>query len=129
MVERFLALRTCPDCGGSRLNEAARHVRLGERTLPELCSMPIEELPEALGSLTLTSRQGRIAEDLLAEIDRRLEFLLRVGLGYLTLERSADSLSGGEAQRIRLAAQLGACLLYTSPSPRDATLSRMPSSA
>jgi len=119
-LERFLSLAPCRDCGGSRLNEAARHVRLGGRTLPELCALPIGELPAALAALELTPRQARIAQDLLAEIRRRLDFLLRVGLAYLTLGRAADTLSGGEAQRIRLAAQLGAGLsgvLYVLDEP------------
>ncbi|MCP3915659.1 MAG: excinuclease ABC subunit UvrA [bacterium] len=120
MVERFLSVQSCPDCSGSRLNPVARAVRLGDVRLPELTSLPVEELWTRLDGLKLTARQGRIARDLLLEIRRRTEFLVRVGLGYLTLDRSADSLSGGEAQRIRLAAQLGAGLqgvLYVLDEP------------
>jgi len=120
LVGRFLTTRSCADCQGSRLGEAARHVRLGGATLPELCRLPVCELPARLNSLELNKRQQRIARDLLSEVDRRLEFLEKVGLGYLCLERGADTLSGGEAQRIRLAAQLGAGLvgvLYVLDEP------------
>ena len=120
MVERFLSVSTCPGCGGSRLNEAARHVLLGGRSLPDLCALPVGELVAALAALELSTRQRHIARDLLSEIVRRTEFLTRVGLEYLSLDRAADSLSGGEAQRIRLAAQLGAGLtgvLYVLDEP------------
>ncbi|MDE0915827.1 MAG: excinuclease ABC subunit UvrA [Planctomycetota bacterium] len=120
LVGRFLTTAACPECAGSRLGEAARHVRLGDVTLPELCRLPVSELPDRLGGLELNKRQARIARDLLSEINRRLIFLEKVGLGYLCLERGADTLSGGEAQRIRLAAQLGAGLvgvLYVLDEP------------
>jgi excinuclease ABC subunit A len=120
LVARYLTTRSCPACEGSRLGEAARHVRLGGVTLPELCRLPVSELPARLAGLELNKRQARIARDLLAEVGRRLAFLEKVGLGYLSLERGADSLSGGEAQRIRLAAQLGAGLvgvLYVLDEP------------
>ncbi len=106
-VEKFTAAVPCRECGGTRLCEAARHVRLGGVTLPELTALPVGELTGALAALELNPRQQRIARDLLTEIERRAAFLERVGLGYLSLDRGADSLSGGEAQRIRLAAQLG----------------------
>ncbi len=119
-VERFLARETCRACDGERLSAAARAVRLGDVSLPGLCALAVEDLPAALDALELNRRQARIGRDLLGEIGRRLEFLLQVGLGYLTLERAADTLSGGEAQRIRLAAQLGAGLqgvLYVLDEP------------
>ncbi len=120
MVERFLSESVCPDCDGSRLNQAARAVRLGGVRYAELVRRPVEELDAALTTLALTERQARIARDLVTEALRRAQFLLRVGLGYLTLDRAADTLSGGEAQRIRLAAQLGAGLqgvLYVLDEP------------
>jgi excinuclease ABC subunit A len=112
LVERFLSVGACGACEGTRINRFARAVTLGPgRTrIEQLLSAPIEGLADALGSLELGRREAQIAEPLLREIDRRLAFLTHVGLGYLTLGRAADSLSGGEAQRIRLAAQLGAGL-------------------
>ncbi len=120
LVGRFLTTTVCPECDGCRLGEAPRHVQLGGVTLPELCRLPVSELPRRLGALKLNKRQTRIARDLLSEVLRRLAFLEKVGLGYLGLERGADTLSGGEAQRIRLAAQLGAGLvgvLYVLDEP------------
>jgi len=119
-IERFLSHTTCPDCEGTRLRPAARAVRLGDVRFGELTGLPVEQLPGALKALKLSKRQARIARDLVAEIQRRADFLLRVGLGYLSLERAAETLSGGEAQRIRLAAQLGAGLqgvLYVLDEP------------
>ncbi|MBL8863422.1 MAG: excinuclease ABC subunit UvrA [Planctomycetes bacterium] len=119
-AERFLARETCPACDGSRLNPAANAVLLGDLGFGDLTRRPIEALPATLGALELSSREARIAADLLQEIRRRVDFLLQVGLGYLSLERSAETLSGGEAQRIRLAAQLGAGLqgvLYVLDEP------------
>ena len=119
-IERFLSHSTCPDCDGSRLRPAARAVQLGGVRFAELTRLPVTDLPKALKRLRLERREKRIARDLLAEILRRSDFLLQVGLGYLTLERAADTLSGGEAQRIRLAAQLGAGLqgvLYVLDEP------------
>ena len=119
-VERYLVAATCPDCEGSRLGAAARAVRFGGMRLSDLTRRPVSELVETLRALDLSSRQARIARDLLIEIERRVDFLVQVGLGYLTLDRGADTLSGGEAQRIRLAAQLGAGLqgvLYVLDEP------------
>ncbi|MDA1264615.1 MAG: excinuclease ABC subunit UvrA [Planctomycetota bacterium] len=119
-VERYLTETVCSDCAGTRLNEAARWVKLGDTSLTDLSGLPVQDLVPTLESLELTGRQQRIARDLLTEIVRRTAFLTRVGLGYLTLDRAADSLSGGEAQRIRLAAQLGAGLqgvLYVLDEP------------
>jgi excinuclease ABC subunit A len=119
-AERFLVTATCEACGGSRLGPAARAVRLGNMHFPELTRLPVGELGAVLAALELSARQQRIAHDLLNEIARRVEFLEQVGLAYLTLDRGADSLSGGESQRIRLAAQLGAGLqgvLYVLDEP------------
>lgn len=109
-VEPLLASATCARCDGSRLCEEANAVLLGGVSLQELGRLSISELGPRLAGLSLTTREARIARDLLTEIHRRVEFLREVGLDYLTLERAADTLSGGEAQRIRLAAQLGAGL-------------------
>jgi len=120
MVDRFLSVSNCPTCDGSRLGEVPRSVKLESTTLPELLAMPVAELEPALAALPLGGRQKKIAEPLVSEIAHRLRFLVRVGLGYLTLSRAADTLSGGEAQRIRLAAQLGAGLrgvLYVLDEP------------
>jgi len=119
-VERFLEERACPDCSGSRLNEHARAVRVGGARFAELTHLALGELGARLTALTLAQRERAIAEPLLGEIQRRLAFLNEVGLAYLSLDRSADTLSSGEAQRIRLAAQLGAGLqgvLYVLDEP------------
>ncbi len=109
-VEPLLSSQPCGACGGSRLCPEADAVTFGGVSLPELGRLSIRELGARIGALELPPREARIARDLLTEIRRRIEFLHEVGLDYLTLERSADTLSGGEAQRIRLAAQLGAGL-------------------
>ncbi|HUR26978.1 MAG TPA: excinuclease ABC subunit UvrA, partial [Planctomycetota bacterium] len=119
-VDRYLATTTCPECDGTRLNAAARAVRLGGERIAELLRAPVRELRPRLDALELTPREARIARDLLLEIRRRTAFLEHVGLDYLSLARAADTLSGGEAQRIRLAAQLGAGLqgvLYVLDEP------------
>ena len=119
-LQRFLGEDACPACHGSRLGEHARNVQVGGRSIDELLEAPIADLGGLLDGLALSEREERIARDLLAEVRRRASFLLQVGLGYLTLHRSADTLSGGEAQRIRLAAQLGAGLqgvLYVLDEP------------
>jgi excinuclease ABC subunit A len=101
----------CPSCNGSRLQEASRHVFISKETLPELTCLPIGDALTYFTDLVLEGKRGEIAERIVKEISLRLEFLVNVGLDYLTLERSADTLSGGEAQRIRLASQIGAGLV------------------
>jgi len=119
-AQRLLARALCSACEGSRLRPAANAVLLGGANFAELTHAPVGELEPKLSALALTPREARIARDLLAEIRRRVAFLEEVGLAYLTLDRSADTLSSGEAQRIRLAAQLGAGLqgvLYVLDEP------------
>ena len=110
-LAKYLSTQACPSCKGSRLQEAARNVWVGEKTLPEITRMPVGDACEYFSQLTLPGRRGEIADKILKEICARLQFLVNVGLDYLTLDRSADTLSGGEAQRIRLASQIGAGLV------------------
>lgn len=110
-LAKYLSTQACPDCSGTRLRREARHVWVGEKTLPTITAMPIGEAFEYFSVLTLPGKRGEIAEKILKEISARLQFLVNVGLNYLTLNRSADTLSGGEAQRIRLASQIGAGLV------------------
>lgn len=119
-LAKFLSTQPCPDCHGTRLRREARHVWVGDRTLPAITAMPVGEACEYAAGLSLTGRRGEIAAKILKEIRDRLQFLVNVGLDYLTLDRSADTLSGGEAQRIRLASQIGAGLvgvMYTLDEP------------
>jgi excinuclease ABC subunit A len=116
-LEKYMRVVRCPTCGGQRLNAQARAVRVGGKTLVEVCALPVGELAAWLepgaGSLeeSLTPVQRAIAGEVLKELRGRVGFLLNVGLHYLTLERSAPTLSGGEAQRIRLAGQIGCGLV------------------
>lgn len=110
-LARNLSTQPCRECGGSRLRRSARHVFIGDHSLPDITRMPVGEAYEYFRTLTLPGRKGEIAEKILKEVRERLKFLVNVGLDYLTLERSADTLSGGEAQRIRLASQIGAGLV------------------
>src|SRR5699024_1874147 len=110
-LARYLSHSTCPSCHGSRLKEAARHVFIDDRSLPELVELPIGEAFAYFSALVLAGHKGEIAEKILKEIRDRLEFLVNVGLNYLNLSRNAETLSGGEAQRIRLASQIGAGLV------------------
>ncbi len=110
-LAKFLSTQPCPDCHGTRLRREARHVWVGDRTLPAITAMPVGEACEYAAGLSLTGRRAEIAAKILKEIRDRLQFLVNVGLDYLTLDRSADTLSGGEAQRIRLASQIGAGLV------------------
>ncbi len=108
---KYLSTQPCPECRGTRLRREARHVWVGDKTLPAVTGLPIGDATDYFGSLSLTGRRGEIADKILKEIRERLQFLVNVGLDYLTLDRSADTLSGGEAQRIRLASQIGAGLV------------------
>ena len=110
-LARYLTVRECPACGGTRLKEESRNVFIGETTLPNLTDRSVEDAFDYFSSLKLAGRRGEIAGKILKEICARLQFLNDVGLNYLTLNRSADTLSGGEAQRIRLASQIGAGLV------------------
>ncbi|WP_454254387.1 excinuclease ABC subunit UvrA [Pseudomonas sp. Marseille-Q8238] len=110
-LAKFLSTQPCPDCRGTRLRREARHVWVGDKTLPAVTGLPIGDATDYFGGLSLTGRRGEIADKILKEIRERLQFLVNVGLDYLTLDRSADTLSGGEAQRIRLASQIGAGLV------------------
>ncbi|MEW8558574.1 MAG: excinuclease ABC subunit UvrA [Candidatus Thiodiazotropha sp.] len=110
-LSRYISSQSCPDCEGTRLTRAARHVFIGKHTLPEVTRMPIGGAKSTLSGLKLPGKRGKIAQKILKEIDQRLHFLVNVGLDYLTLDRSAETLSGGEAQRIRLASQIGAGLV------------------
>ncbi|MBF1801009.1 excinuclease ABC subunit UvrA [Alloalcanivorax profundimaris] len=107
----YLSTSTCPSCGGSRLREAARHVFIGDTNLPDVVRLAVGRAFDYFDELKLSGSRGEIAEKILKEIRDRLQFLVNVGLDYLTLERSAETLSGGEAQRIRLASQIGAGLV------------------
>ncbi len=110
-LQKYLRVRACPSCDGARLREESRHVFIGRVNLPQVTSGSVEETLGYFSGLTLKGRRGKIADKILKEIRARLQFLVDVGLNYLTLDRSADTLSGGEAQRIRLASQIGAGLV------------------
>jgi excinuclease ABC subunit A len=110
-LQKYLRVRDCPDCGGTRLTEASRHVFIDGVNLPSITSGSVEGSLDYFKGLKLTGRRGEIADKIQKEIRARLQFLVDVGLNYLTLDRSADTLSGGEAQRIRLASQIGAGLV------------------
>ncbi|WP_432277827.1 excinuclease ABC subunit UvrA [Lysobacter stagni] len=110
-LAKYISERACTDCGGARLNRAARSVFVADRPLPDIVVMPVDEALSFFKALNLPGWRGEIAIKIVKEIADRLRFLVDVGLDYLTLERKADSLSGGEAQRIRLASQIGAGLV------------------
>ncbi|MCK5479106.1 MAG: excinuclease ABC subunit UvrA, partial [Methylococcales bacterium] len=110
-LAKYLAQKTCEQCHGARLNIAARNVFISEKPLQDLTSLPIKQALDFFKQLELPGHRGEIAEKINKEIQERLEFLVNVGLDYLTLDRNAGTLSGGEAQRIRLASQIGAGLV------------------
>jgi excinuclease ABC subunit A len=119
-LSKYRGYTLCPDCGGSRLRLEARLVRVGGKTLPEICSLSAADAAEFFERLTLNQSETEISGRLLHEIRSRLKFLIDVGLQYLTLDRLASTLSGGEAQRIQLATNLGASLvgaLYVLDEP------------
>jgi len=107
---KYRASQYCPDCGGARLAPAARHVLVGKLSLPEVAALPLSQCLAFFKDLQLEGQRALIAEKIVRGVTARLGFLDNVGLGYLSLERAADSLSGGEAQRIRLASQIGSGL-------------------
>ncbi len=110
-LSRYISEQACPECGGQRLNAAARNVFIAERSLPEVSASSVEQCLAFFEQLDLDGWRGEIAGRILKEVRERLQFLVNVGLDYLTLDRQADTLSGGEAQRIRLASQIGAGLV------------------
>ncbi len=110
-LAKFLATQPCPDCEGTRLRKDARHVFVDQRNLPSITEMSVGEAQDYFDNLKLKGRQGEIADKILKELRARYRFLVDVGLNYLSLNRSAETLSGGEAQRIRLASQIGAGLV------------------
>lgn len=109
-LSKFISNTTCPHCAGTRLRVEARHVKVGEKTLHEISRLPLGDARNYFNCLTLTGHKAQVADKILKEITARLSFLINVGLDYLCLERSAETLSGGEAQRIRLASQIGSGL-------------------
>ena len=110
-LSRYLGSSPCPDCGGARLNEAARNVMVSERSIADLSEMSVEAALEFFTTLRLKGWRQEIAERIVRELAERLRFMADVGLGYLNLDRRAETLSGGEAQRIRLASQIGSGLV------------------
>jgi excinuclease ABC subunit A len=109
-LAKYLNSQACPDCNGTRLRIEARHVKVGERNIHEVCEIPLKQALNFFDTLALTGQKLAIADKIVKEISSRLKFLTNVGLEYLSLSRSAETLSGGEAQRIRLASQIGSGL-------------------
>jgi excinuclease ABC subunit A len=110
-LSRYISHQACPDCRGSRLRREARHVFINDLSLPEVAAMPVGYALDFFTELTLPGSRGQIAARIIKEISQRLAFLVNVGLDYLSLDRTANTLSGGETQRIRLASQIGAGLV------------------
>ena len=109
-LAKLINQRVCPECAGARLRREARHVKVAERTLQDIAALPLRGTYEFFKSVKLPGAKGQVGERIIREIADRLEFLVNVGLDYLSLDRSANSLSGGEGQRIRLASQIGSGL-------------------
>ncbi len=109
-LAKYLNSQTCPDCAGTRLRTEARHVKVGDKNIHEVCEVPLKQALTFFDTLALTGAKLAIADKIVKEISNRLKFLTNVGLEYLSLSRSAETLSGGEAQRIRLASQIGSGL-------------------
>jgi excinuclease ABC subunit A len=119
-LSKYRGYTVCPDCEGGRLRQAARDVRVGGQTLPQICALSIKDASEFFDALELPEEQSAISDRVLFEVRRRLRFLVDVGLDYLTLDRLSSTLSGGEAQRIQLATNLGSSLvgaLYVLDEP------------
>jgi excinuclease ABC subunit A len=110
-LSKYISQKPCPECDGQRLNRQARHVFVADTNLPTVTAWPILRCLEFFDELSLSGHKGQIAEKIVKEVHQRLQFLVNVGLDYLTLDRKAGTLSGGEAQRIRLASQIGAGLV------------------
>ena len=118
--EMYMSDSECPECHGARLKPEVLAVKIGDKNINELTDMSIDKIKNYLNSLTLNKTEQMIADQILKELNKRLQFLIDVGLDYLTLSRNAGSLSGGEAQRIRLATQIGSGLtgvLYILDEP------------
>jgi excinuclease ABC subunit A len=111
MLARYRGKTTCPDCRGTRLKKEASYVKVADKSMQDLVLMPIEQLQAFFETIALTPHQHKVADRILKEIRNRLKFLLDVGLGYLTLNRLSNTLSGGESQRINLATSLGSSLV------------------
>lgn len=111
MLARYRGKTVCPDCHGTRLKQQASYVKIGRRAITELVDMPVEELQHFFSNLQLSDTEKRISERIIKEINGRLRYLVNVGLGYLTLNRPSNTLSGGESQRISLATSLGSSLI------------------
>ncbi|MFQ3286542.1 MAG: excinuclease ABC subunit A [Porticoccaceae bacterium] len=110
-LTKFMATSSCPECAGTRLRKSARNVFIDDKRIEDIVCMPVGDCSDYFDQLELPGRQGEIADKIVKEIRQRFTFLVDVGLNYLSLNRSADTLSGGEAQRIRLASQIGAGLV------------------
>ncbi|MGD9001005.1 MAG: excinuclease ABC subunit UvrA, partial [Granulosicoccaceae bacterium] len=110
-LAKYINHQPCTACHGARLTRAARHVFITDQTLPQIAALPVGRAHDFFSALSLPGRRGEIADKILKEINERLRFLVNVGLDYLSLDRSAETLSGGEMQRIRLASQIGAGLV------------------
>ena len=110
-LTKFMATSSCPECSGTRLRKSARNVFIDDKRIEDIVCMPVGDCSDYFDQLELPGRQGEIADKIVKEIRQRFTFLVDVGLNYLSLNRSADTLSGGEAQRIRLASQIGAGLV------------------